>query len=124
MLLVNQTGTISASTPTVTCTCTNAVGSLTVKKIFNANANTSFNFKVTFTYSGTTRTETFSLKSGETKTFKDLKIGTRYVVEETTSGFAPEWTGRTGTISATNLTANCVCENTVGHLQITKDVTD
>lgn len=63
-------------------------GSLTVRKTVygdNANSDKEFTFTVSFDGENAPKTETFTLKAGETKTFNNLPSGITYTVTETDS---------------------------------------
>lgn len=71
----------------------NKTGSLTVSKTVygnNADPNREFTFTVNFDGENAPKTETFTLKAGESKTFKNLRSGIIYTVTETESnGYLP-----------------------------------
>ena len=134
----NDTGTISAQTPTAVFTNTRKTGELEVnKKVISdaaADKNVEFTFTVTLkdnkinkTYSGVefkAGVGTFTLKDGETKTITGLPTGVEYTVTEANAaGFTlTGHTGDTGTISTTKSEAKFTNTREKGDLKLSKVV--
>jgi len=110
---VNEySGVISVKDATVTLPFINAyhapstkTGNLTINKTVTgdgADLTKTFDFTVTFAGEGapTPAVKTFTLASGETKTFSDIPAGVTYdVMEAATSGYTPNFTRASGVIA-------------------------
>lgn len=113
-------------------TNTRQYGSLVVDKVVKGgDTSTAFSFTVYFSEDGTTkRTETFKLKSGESKRFDKIPVGWTYVVEEAhVDNYVVSWSGnpgQRGSIASENAVAHATATNTLqeGTLRITKDLSD
>ena len=117
------TGVVSAATQNITLPFVNVYGeesekgSLTVSKtVVNSDGSaltqeqldTAFTFNVTFAGIGAPdpATQTFTLKSGEHKTFDNVPAGVTYTVIETAAdGYTPNFTAATGTIAGNQTAA-------------------